>query len=192
MASVTLTRLPPQDWAPPCAVIFWGGSPFHTGWASCRETFHHIFSLKRWVWISQVANFATEAKGILPSDIREEQDRAQESFKLGIFSISSKGRIRSSLLQLDMASPRVPSFHLGALPCDSRLARAGHHWINVPRFKQTGHRSQVKLELEESVYALKMVPLFSLAGAANKTSLLSVCCAPGVLSLLLFKGWKCC
>lgn len=46
--------------------------------------------------------------GILPSNIREEQDGAQESFQLGIFSIWSKGRMCSSLLQLDTASsPRA-------------------------------------------------------------------------------------
>lgn len=55
---------------------------------------------------------------------------------------------------------------------------------------QTGHCSQVKLELEESVYTLKTVPLFSLAGAANKTFLLLLCSALRVLSLPLFKGLK--
>lgn len=86
--------------------------------------------------------------------------------------------------------PQMPSLPSCALPRNTELARARHPWINVPSFKQAGHRSQVELELEESVYALKMVPLFSLAGAANKTSLLLVCCALRVLLLPLFKGVK--
>lgn len=128
-------------------------------------------------------------RGILLLDIREEQDGAQESFQLWIFSIWSKGRIQSCLLQLDKTSfPECfPSFG-----CSSVRSRACQDWapLDYCAKTQTGHCSQVKLELEESVYTLKTVPLFSLAGAANKTSLLLLCSALRVLSLPLFKGLK--
>lgn len=54
-------------------------------------------------------------RGILLSDIREEQDGAQESFQLGIFSIWSKGRIHSCLLQLDTTSSLSAFPHFSAL-----------------------------------------------------------------------------
>lgn len=76
--------------------------------------------------------------------------------------------------------------------CSSVRFRACQGWapLDYCAKTQTGHCSQVKLELEESVYTLKTVPLFSLAGAGNKTSLLLLCSALRVLSLPLFKGLK--
>lgn len=76
--------------------------------------------------------------------------------------------------------------------CSSVRFRACQGWapLDYCAKTQTGHCSQVKLELEESVYTLKTVPLFSLAGAVNKTSLLLLCSALRVLSLPLFKGLK--
>lgn len=76
--------------------------------------------------------------------------------------------------------------------CSSVRFRACQGWAPLDHCAktQTGHCSQVKLELEESVYTLKTVPLFSLAGAVNKTSLLLLCSTLRVLSLPLFKGLK--
>lgn len=157
--------------------------------------FHHIFSLKRWVWISQEIHQATGCKCCYWSQggfcYRTSEQARWSPGKFPAGDILHMEQRQDSLLppaiRHGFFAECFPSFG-----CSSVRFRACQGWapLDYCAKTQTGYCSQVKLELEESIYTLKTVPLFSLAGAVNKTSLLLLCSALRVLSLPLFKGPK--
>lgn len=187
-----ITWSPGQDPVPPFA--FWGSSLLHN---ICMCWWHFItffhskdeFESHRRSINPLAANVVTEAKGDFA--IRHQRGARWSPGKFPAGDILHMEQRQDSLLlaaiRHDFFPECFPSFQ-----CSSVKSRACQGWapLDYCAKTQTGHCSQVKLELEESIYTLKTGPLFSLAGAANKTSLLLLCSALWVPSLPLFKGLK--
>lgn len=124
------------------------------------------------------ANAVTEAKGDFA--IGHQRGARWSPGKLPAGDILHMKQRQDSLLPPAIRHSLFPEC-FPSFGCSSVRFRACQGWapLDYCAKTQTGHCSQVKLELEESVYTLKTVPLFSLAGAVNKTSLLfGLLCPP--------------